>query len=83
MSETRFQLLKSRSTVKIEVESILVDVILDQRDFSLLSAYKPPSVNNETLTRELTVASRHSDVKPHRQCILSWRPKLRPTPFAI
>ena len=82
MSETRFQLIKSRSTVKIEVESILVDVILDQRDFPLLSAYKPPSVNNETLTRELTVASRHSDVKPHRQCILSWRPKLRPTPFA-
>ena len=38
-----------------ELEAILVDVQLGRHHFSLLSVYKPPSVNNETFTTEMGV----------------------------
>ena len=37
-----------------EVEAILIDIQLGQQHFSLLSAYKPPSVENEIFRRELS-----------------------------
>ena len=38
-----------------EVEAILIDIQLGQQHFSLLLAYKPPSVKNEIFKREMSV----------------------------
>ena len=36
------------------LETILFDLRVSQRHFALVSAYKPPSVNNATFTNELS-----------------------------
>lgn len=43
-----FQLKTNRG----EVEAILVDIQLGQQHFSILSAYKPPSIKNEIFRKE-------------------------------
>lgn len=37
------------------LESVTFDLCIDQRYFVLISAYKPPSVDNTTFTSELTL----------------------------
>ena len=51
-----------------EIEAILADIQLGQQHFSLLSVYKPPSVNSETFAAllDLAVSSR-----PDIICILA------------
>ncbi|PFX21740.1 Neuroendocrine convertase 1 [Stylophora pistillata] len=44
----------SKKSITTSVESLLFDLHIGQRRFALVSAYKPPSVNNATFRTELT-----------------------------
>ena len=43
----------TRKVACIHLEALLFDLRIGQRQFALLSAYKPPSVDNNTFTNEL------------------------------
>lgn len=60
-------MMTQKKTNHGEVEAILIDIQLGQHNFSLLSAYKPPSIKNEIFRKELSALldlaiSNHPDV---------------------